>query len=192
LKSRASKKGGDERKKKSQRKCYECGEYGHFIVECPKNKNNNEEEKKYKEKSKEYKNKYQGRANMGQQCTQVMKMRNQRSKAWQPLPWHKGHLHHASSTTSPTMRTTLTFASWQGDQGTKINHLVLSLTFSSSTPSEIDDIDNREEIEAKMIKQFSKKGYKEIKRLLEKLEKKKVFSMSNKTCLSLRRKETLL
>jgi hypothetical protein len=40
LKSRASGKGGDERKK-SQRKCYECGEYGHFIVECPKNKNKN-------------------------------------------------------------------------------------------------------------------------------------------------------
>jgi hypothetical protein len=46
--------------------------------------------------------------------TQVMKMRNQRSKAWQPSPWHKGHLHHASSTTSPMIRTTLTFASWQG------------------------------------------------------------------------------
>jgi hypothetical protein len=28
--------------------------------------------------------------------TQVMKMRNQKSKAWQPLPWHKGHRHHAS------------------------------------------------------------------------------------------------
>jgi hypothetical protein len=69
LKSRASRKGGDERKKKSQRKCYECGEYGYFIVECPKNKNKNknEEEKKYKEKSKEYKNKYQGRAHVGQQ-----------------------------------------------------------------------------------------------------------------------------
>jgi hypothetical protein len=66
LKSRASKKGGDERKNKSQRKCYECGEYGHFIVECPKNKNKNEEEKKYKEKSKEYKNKYQGCAHVGQ------------------------------------------------------------------------------------------------------------------------------
>jgi hypothetical protein len=27
LNSKASRKGGDERKKKSQRKCYECGEY---------------------------------------------------------------------------------------------------------------------------------------------------------------------
>jgi hypothetical protein len=36
LKSRTSRKGGDETKKKSQRKCYECGEYGHFIVECHK------------------------------------------------------------------------------------------------------------------------------------------------------------
>jgi hypothetical protein len=32
LKSRASRKGGDERKK-SQCKCYECGEYGHFIAD---------------------------------------------------------------------------------------------------------------------------------------------------------------
>jgi hypothetical protein len=39
FKSRASRKGGDERREKSQRKCYECGEYGHFIAECPKNKN---------------------------------------------------------------------------------------------------------------------------------------------------------
>jgi hypothetical protein len=67
LKSRNSRKCGDERRKKSQRKCYECGEYGHFIVECPKNKNKNEAERKFKEKSKEYKNKYQGRAHVGQQ-----------------------------------------------------------------------------------------------------------------------------
>jgi hypothetical protein len=66
LKSRALRKGGDERKKKLQRKRYECREYRHFIAECPKNKNKNEEEKKYKEKSKEYKNKYQGCAHVGQ------------------------------------------------------------------------------------------------------------------------------
>jgi hypothetical protein len=58
LKFKASRKDGDKRKKKSQRKCYECGEYEHFIVECPKNKNKNKEEKTYKEKSKKYKNKY--------------------------------------------------------------------------------------------------------------------------------------
>jgi hypothetical protein len=67
LKSRALRNGGNERKKKSQRKCYECGEYGHFIAECPNNMNKNEEEKKYKENSKEYKNKYQRRAHVGQQ-----------------------------------------------------------------------------------------------------------------------------
>jgi hypothetical protein len=67
LKSRASRKGGDERKKTSRRKFYQCGEYEHFIAKCPKNKNKNEKEKKHKEKSKEYKNKYQGRAHMGQQ-----------------------------------------------------------------------------------------------------------------------------
>jgi hypothetical protein len=66
LKSRQSRKGSDKRKKKSQHKCYECGEHGHFIAECPKNKNKNEEEKKYEEKSKEYKNKYQRRAHAGQ------------------------------------------------------------------------------------------------------------------------------
>jgi hypothetical protein len=43
--------------------------------------------------------------------TQVMKMRNQRSKGWQPLPWHKAHPYHASSTISLMMKTTLSFAS---------------------------------------------------------------------------------
>ena len=66
LKKKAFKRGGDE-KKKSQRRCYECGEYGHFIAECPKINNKNEEEKKYKEKSKDFKKKYQGRAHVGQE-----------------------------------------------------------------------------------------------------------------------------
>jgi hypothetical protein len=36
LKSKASRKGGDERKKKSQRKCCECGEYGHLLPSVPR------------------------------------------------------------------------------------------------------------------------------------------------------------
>ena len=66
LKKRSYKKGGND-KKKSQRRCYQCGEYGHFIAEYPKTKVKNEEEKKYKEKSQEYKKKYQGRANVSQE-----------------------------------------------------------------------------------------------------------------------------
>jgi hypothetical protein len=114
LKSKASRKGGDERKKKSQRKCYEFEEYGHFIAECPKNKNKNEDEKKYKEKNKEYKNKYQGCAYVGQQWDSSDEDEEPKKQGMETDAWHKSHLHHASSTTSPTMRTTLTFASWQG------------------------------------------------------------------------------
>jgi hypothetical protein len=61
--------------------------------------------------------------------TQVMKMRNQRSKAWQPSPWYKSHLHHASSTTSPTMRTTSLLPHGKGEQGTRNYHLILSSLF---------------------------------------------------------------
>jgi hypothetical protein len=44
-------------------------------------------------------------------------------------------------------------------RGSKVQEATTSssLTSSSSTPSDIDDIDNEEEIEANMIKQFSKK-----------------------------------
>jgi hypothetical protein len=105
--------------------------------------------------------------------TQVTKLKNQRSKAWQPLSWHKDHLHHASSTTSPTIRTTLILPHGKGGRVQETT-TSSSLTSSSSTPSHIDDLDDEKEIEANMIKQFNKKGYKEIRRLLEKLEKKKV------------------
>jgi hypothetical protein len=66
-----------------------------------------------------------------------------------------------------------------------------SLTSSSSTPSDIDDLDNEEEIEANMIKQFSKKGYEEIKRLLEKLEKKKVSLHEQEDLLFLEKERNL-
>jgi hypothetical protein len=114
LKSRTSRKGGEERKKKSQRKCYECGEYGHFIVECPKNKNKNMKRRNTRRRGRNTRTSIKGVLTWVNNGTQVMKMMNQRSKAWQLSPWHKSHLHHASSTTSPTTRTTLTFASWKG------------------------------------------------------------------------------
>jgi len=37
----------------TQRRCYKCGEKDHFIVDCPLNDNNENEDKKYKDKSKD-------------------------------------------------------------------------------------------------------------------------------------------
>jgi hypothetical protein len=64
-----------DKKPVHQRRCYECGEKGHYIADCPHKKNDKEDnkskdkyhdkEKKYKEKSKEYKKKH-GNAHVGE------------------------------------------------------------------------------------------------------------------------------
>jgi hypothetical protein len=58
MKKKYYKKGGDDKKKSSQRRCYECKEVGHYIANCPQLKNKKKDEKRYKEKSKDYKKKY--------------------------------------------------------------------------------------------------------------------------------------
>lgn len=67
LKKKAFKKNGDDRKKTSQRRCYECKEVGHFIIDCPHKKKKEMEEKRFKDESKDYKKKYQGQAHVGQE-----------------------------------------------------------------------------------------------------------------------------
>jgi hypothetical protein len=124
--------------------------------------------------------------------TQVMKMRNQRSKAWQPSPWHKGHLHHASSKTSPMMRITLTFCLMA--RGRKVQESTTSSppTSSSSTPSsDIENIDEEKEKEDNMIKKFGKKGHKEFKKLLDKLEEKMEILHEQEDFLNLEKERNL-
>uniref|UniRef100_K3Y301 CCHC-type domain-containing protein n=1 Tax=Setaria italica TaxID=4555 RepID=K3Y301_SETIT len=67
LKKKTFKKSGDDRKKSSQRRCYECKEVDHFITDCPHRKKKEMEEKRFKDKSKDYKKKYQGQAHVGQE-----------------------------------------------------------------------------------------------------------------------------
>uniref|UniRef100_K3ZMI5 CCHC-type domain-containing protein n=1 Tax=Setaria italica TaxID=4555 RepID=K3ZMI5_SETIT len=67
LKKKAFKKNGDDRKKTSQRRCYEHKKVGHFIADCPHKKKKEMEEKRFKDKSKDYKKKYQGQAHVGQE-----------------------------------------------------------------------------------------------------------------------------
>uniref|UniRef100_K3XSZ9 CCHC-type domain-containing protein n=1 Tax=Setaria italica TaxID=4555 RepID=K3XSZ9_SETIT len=67
LKKKMFKKSGDDRNKTSQRRCYECNKVGHFIADCPHKKKKKMEEKRFKDKSKDYKKKYQGQAHVGQE-----------------------------------------------------------------------------------------------------------------------------
>jgi hypothetical protein len=170
LKSRASRKGGDERKKKSQRKCYECGEYGHFIAKCPKNKNKNEEEKKFKERSK-YKNKYQERAHVGQQWDSSDEDEEPKNQGMATVAMAQGssspHLFNNLSDDEDHSHFCLMA------RGSKVQESTTSSSpiSSSSTPSsDIENIDEEKERD-NMIKKFDKKGYKEIKKLLDKLGK---------------------
>ena len=57
MKKKFYKKDGYDKKKPNHRRCYECKELGHYIADCPKLKNKKKEEKKYKEKSKDFKKK---------------------------------------------------------------------------------------------------------------------------------------
>jgi hypothetical protein len=77
---RYNKPNGDKGQRKGKRRgCYECGEFGHFIVDCPKKKQEGKkeykEEKYHKgEKGKTYmKKRYQGHAHIGEEWCQEMK-----------------------------------------------------------------------------------------------------------------------
>ena len=60
------------KRRTSKRGCYECGEVGHFIADCPnKKKGKDKEEKKSKpfkkDKYKTHKKKYSGQAHIGEE-----------------------------------------------------------------------------------------------------------------------------
>ena len=67
MKKKFYKKDAYDKKKPNHRRCYECKELGHYIADCPKLRNKEKEDKKYNEKSKDFKKKYQGRAHVGEE-----------------------------------------------------------------------------------------------------------------------------
>jgi hypothetical protein len=81
MKKKYYKKGGDDKKKPSQRRYYECKEVGHYIADCPQLKNKQKEEKRYKEKSKDYKKKYLVMLMLVKSGSLVMKIPTK--KGWQ-------------------------------------------------------------------------------------------------------------
>src|SRR6266542_827251 len=156
---------GDKQKRRNKKRpCYECGEIGYFIAECPKKKNEGKKEwrkDKYKkeEKNKGYKNKkYHGHAHVGEEWD---------SEDESSSSEEEGVANITIQTTSPA---SLLFTNLTDDES---NHVPFCLmekgkkvpTETSSSSDDDKDI---------LIKEFCMKGYKVIKTLMEKLEKKEI------------------
>ena len=67
IKKKFHKKDDYDKKKPNHRRCYECKELGHYIADCPRLKNKDNKEKKYKEKSKDFKKRYQDHTDVGEE-----------------------------------------------------------------------------------------------------------------------------
>jgi uncharacterized protein (DUF3084 family) len=79
-------------------------------------------------------------------------------------------------------------------RGSKVQESTISSSpiSSSSTPSsDIENIDEEKEMEDNMIKKFGKKGHKEIKKLLDKLEEKKEILHEQEDLLILEKERNL-
>jgi hypothetical protein len=81
---------------------------GHYIADCPQLKNKEKEEKRYKEKSKDYKKKYQGHAHIGQEWESSHEDSDQEGMATLAIPKATRKLFNISDDEDDTF-----FASWQ-------------------------------------------------------------------------------
>jgi hypothetical protein len=150
------------------KRCYECKEVGHYIADCPQLKNKEKEEKWYKEKSKDYKNKYQGHALVSQEWESSHEDSDHEGMATLAIPKSSWKLFNNISDDEDDAPFYL-MARGTNVQESSISSSHLSTT-SSSTQNDFDD--EEEQHRVYMIKEFGKIGFKEIKKLMEKLEKK--------------------
>jgi hypothetical protein len=168
MKKKYYKKGGDDKKRPTQRRCYGCKEVGYYIADCPQLKNKEKDEKRYKEKSKDFKKKYQGHAHVGQEWESSHEDSNKECMANLTIPKSSRKLFNNISEDEDDAPFCLMA------RGTKVQES----STSSSHPSTMSIIahndfdDEEEQHKTYMIKEFGKKGFKEIKKLMEKLEKK--------------------
>ncbi|RCV25557.1 hypothetical protein SETIT_5G176100v2 [Setaria italica] len=163
LNKKAFKKFGDDRKKTSQRRCYECKEVGYFIVDCPQRKKKEFEEKRFKDKSKDYKKKYQGQAHVGQEWDSSDDEDNKEGMATLAI-------------LNPATPTKLfnNFSNNEDDtpfclmaKGAKVPNISSSSSSSisssilSNAQNELDD--EEEKLKANMIKNLARKAIKKLK-----------------------------
>ncbi|RCV10442.1 hypothetical protein SETIT_2G112800v2 [Setaria italica] len=154
---KAFKKNGDDRKKTSQKRCYECKEVGYFIADCPYKKKKEMEEKRLKEKNKDYSKKYQG---SNKECMEILAI----CKPTTSTRFFNNTSDNQDDTPFCLMA-----------KGTKVPDTTSSSSISSFISSNMqNELDDEEEkLNDNIIKEFGNKRYKEIKKLSKKLEKKK-------------------
>ncbi len=156
------------KKRNKKRQCYECGEVGHYIAECPNKKDEGKKEwrkDKYKknEKYKGYKKKrYQGHAHVGEEWD---------SEDESSSSEEEGVANIAIQIASPAP---CLFTNLTDDEDDYAPTCLMAKGKKVSTetpPSSEDDEPSTKEI---MIKEFGINGYHVVRKLMKKLEKREV------------------
>ena len=169
VKKKFHKKDVYDKKKPNHRRCYECKELGHYIADCPRLETKEKEEKKYQEKSKNFKKRYQGRAHVGEELESSHEESDKEGVSSLAITKTTGRLFNNISDDEDDTHFCLMA------RGNKVQATSSSSSHPSSTSSSVEkDFGNEEkQHEAYMIKELGKKGFKEIIKLMEKFEKKK-------------------
>ena len=187
MKTRNFKKTFGSKGRPKKRPCYKCGEYGHFIAECPNKDDNKDEDKKDKykkeeksrgfKKSYDSKKKYHKQAHLGVQWTSSDEESEDEDEGIATIAIQK-----------PSSSSSRLFPNMSSDdeddahhcfmaRGTKVKNKSRHSSSKSSSSDNDNDSDSDFEIdepsiEECMIKKFGKKGFKEIKKLMKEVEKR--------------------
>ena len=139
------------------------------LPDCPKLKNKEKEEKKYKGKSKDFKKKYQDHAHVGEEWESSHEGSDKEGMASLAIPKSTRRLFSNISDDEDDTH----FCLMARDDKVQATSSTSSCPSSTSSSLENDFENEEKQHKAYMIKGFEKKGFKEIKKLMEKLEKKK-------------------